>query len=393
VITDWHSHYPMHLMTLTHDEVLDHMTRVRGRRPHRHKLQAIVLWIASHLGNYRSFFSGPRVTLDLLRAGDVGVALSVVYAPFDEMDLGKGYPSPPDRGYLVDVEDQITIVEAHIAAEGAGKAVVVRNAEQLDGACGAGLTALVHCVEGGFHLGDTDEEVSDAVRKLARRGVAYITLAHLFWREVAVNANALPFLPDPVYNFLWPQPRDEPLAQRARAAVAAMVEHRVLIDLSHMREDAVHATLDLLDELDPQADMPVVSTHTGFRFGKQNYMCTQRIVERIAARDGLIGLIFAQHQLNDGIRKRLRTLDDSFAVICDHIDRIHEITGSYDHVAFGTDLDGFIKPTLSGLEDAATLAQLPPLLAQKYGAAAADQITHGNTLRVLRRLWRQAPPS
>jgi microsomal dipeptidase-like Zn-dependent dipeptidase len=317
----------------------------------------------------------------------------VVYAPFDEMDLGKGYPSPPDRGYLVDVEDQITIVEAHIAAEGAGKAVVVRNAEQLDGACGAGLTALVHCVEGGFHLGDTDEEVSDAVRKLARRGVAYITLAHLFWREVAVNANALPFLPDPVYNFLWPQPRDEPLAQRARAAVAAMVEHRVLIDLSHMREDAVHATLDLLDELDPQADMPVVSTHTGFRFGKQNYMCTQRIVERIAARDGLIGLIFAQHQLNDGIRKRLRTLDDSFAVICDHIDRIHEITGSYDHVAFGTDLDGFIKPTLSGLEDAAALAQLPPLLAQKYGAAAADQITHGNTLRVLRRLWRQAPPS
>ena len=32
--------------------------------------------------------------------------------------------------------------------------------------------------------------------KLAAHGVAYITVAHLFWRGVATNAPAIPFLPD-----------------------------------------------------------------------------------------------------------------------------------------------------------------------------------------------------
>ena len=382
VITDWHSHYPMHLMAMTHDDVLDHMTRVRGRRPRRHKVQALVLWLASHLGNYRSLLASERVNLDLLRDGEVRVALSVLYAPFDEMDLAKGYPSPPEQRYLDDVLDQMMIVEAHVKAEGAGKAVIARNQAELDGAWGRGLTALVHCVEGGFVLGDTDEEISAAVGTLAERGVAYITLAHLFWREVAVNANAIPFIPDLIYNALWPQPRTEPLTSRARTAIEAMVKHRILVDVSHMREDAVHATLDLLDELDPQRTMPVVSTHAGYRFGKQNYMCTQAIVERIAARDGLIGLIFAQHQLNDGIRAHTKTIDDSFDVICRHVDRVSEITGSFDHVAFGTDLDGFIKPTLTGIERGPDLAKLARWIHELY-PADADAILHGNAQRVL----------
>ncbi len=37
-------------------------------------------------------------------------------------------------------------------------------------------------------------------------------------------------------------------------------------------------------------------------------------------------------------------------MICSHIDKIAEITGGYEHVALGTDFDGFIKPTMGGLE-------------------------------------------
>ena len=65
--------------------------------------------------------------------------------------------------------------------------------------------ALVHCVEGGFHLGATTEQVDASVTALAGRGVAYVTLAHLFWRRVAANAPAIPFLPDVVYSTLFPQ--------------------------------------------------------------------------------------------------------------------------------------------------------------------------------------------
>ena len=33
-----------------------------------------------------------------------------------------------------------------------------------------------------------------------------------------------------------------------------------------------------------------------------------------------------------------------------HIDRIAQVTGSHDHAAIGSDLDGWIKPALPGLE-------------------------------------------
>ena len=69
----------------------------------------------------------------------------------------------------------------------------------------------MHCVEGGFHLGATPEQVDASVTALAARGVAYVTLAHLFWRRVAANAPALPFLPDALYNRLFPQPAGERL--------------------------------------------------------------------------------------------------------------------------------------------------------------------------------------
>ena len=44
--------------------------------------------------------------------------------------------------------------------------------------------------------------------ELAARGVAYVTLAHLFFRQVATNAPAIPFIPDRIYRLLFPQSRD-----------------------------------------------------------------------------------------------------------------------------------------------------------------------------------------
>src|SRR4029077_13047664 len=136
------------------------------------------------------------------------------------------------------------------------------------------------------------------------KGVAYITVAHLFFREVAKNANADPFIPDFVYHLVVPPRPAHPLTPRGLALVRAMVTNRVLVDLSHMRPDAVDATLDLLDDLDPGKQVPVISSHAGFRFGSQHYIDHEPTVRRIAERDGVIGLIMAQHQLNDGLRKK-----------------------------------------------------------------------------------------
>jgi len=123
-----------------------------------------------------------------------------------------------------------------------------------------------------------------------------------------------------------------------------MVASRILVDVAHMRRDALDETFALLDDLDKA--MPVIASHAGYRFGKQEYMLDSTTLERIAKRGGVVGLIMAHHQLNDGIRKdNTENLEASFETIRRHIDQIHSVTGSNDHVALGTDLDGFIKPT------------------------------------------------
>ena len=388
LVADLHVHYPMHVLSGDRDVTLGRMVRVRRRQGVGDKFRGAVLALASRLLNYRSWDAGPRVTADFLAAGGVRVALSVLYSPFDEMDLDERYGALPEPGYFARLLEQMAQVEAEVA--GHAGATIVHDIAELDRALAGGLVGLVHCVEGGFHLGPTPADIDANVTTLASRGVAYITLAHLFWRRIAANAPALPFLPDALYNRIFPQKAGVGLTELGEAAVRAMYRERMLIDVSHMRPDSVAETFALLDALDREsgavpADHPVISSHAGYRFGPQVYNHDETAVRAIAARGGVIGLILAQHQLNDGVRKReTKTFEESFEVIVRHVDRLHEITGSHEHVGIGSDFDGFIKPTMGGLERSSDLARLPAALIAHYGEANAVRMLSGNVMRVLR---------
>jgi microsomal dipeptidase-like Zn-dependent dipeptidase len=225
-----------------------------------------------------------------------------------------------------------------------------------------------------------------------------VTLAHLLWREVATDAPALPFLTDAQYRRLFPQP-EVGLSELGAAAVRALVAHGVLVDVAHMSERALADTFALLDELDPGGTVPLVASHCGVRFGTQEYMLARASVEQIAARDGVVGLIFATHQLEDGLsgsrpRRRVpatrsRRFERGLGVLCEHVDALHELTGSHRHTAIGSDLDGFIKPTLPGLQDMRDMARLQDTLLDRYGPDDGQAICSGNALRVLGH-WRGA---
>ncbi|MGI9557217.1 MAG: dipeptidase [Solirubrobacterales bacterium] len=393
MIVDLHSHYPIHLIPGEEADTVRAMSRSRGASRFGDRVRAFIVRLASRFANYPSFDSGPRVTMEKLRAGDVGVALSVLYSPFDEIDLDEGYPSAPDDDYFPRLLRRLGDVEADIHDNHDDVATIAHNPAEIDQAVEAGKTALVHCVEGGFHLGEDEEAVARNTAELSRRGVAYITVAHLIWREVATNANAIPFLPQWLYDRLFPQP-DVGLAPLGRALVEAMVENGLLVDLSHMSRRALEDTLALLDELDHAGRVPVIASHSAFRFGEQAYNLDEPTIVRIARRGGVIGLILAEHQIADGLETGRRrkgrathSLAASIELLCRHIDRIREITGSYDHVAVSSDLDGFIKPTLAGLQDAEQLGSLEPAFAERHGAEAGEAITSANALRVLRAGW------
>jgi microsomal dipeptidase-like Zn-dependent dipeptidase len=388
LIVDLHAHYAMHLLPKTDGSPIDLLTTAKGRGRLRDRVRARLIHLASRIGNYRSFESGPRVTVPQLRDGDVGVALSVLYSFWDELDLDTPYGAPPEAGYLPRLMRQLDLVEDDIEQHHGAEAIVAADVAAVERALAQGQIAFVHCVEGGFHLGATPQAVDHGVTELARRGVAYIVLSHLLWRGVATNSPALPFLPDPIYRLLFHQPKVG-LTELGEAAVRAMVREGILIDLSHMSNRAVAETFALLDSLDPDRRVPVIASHAAFRFGHQEYGVNEDTMRRIVERGGVVGLIFAQHQLNDGVRRsNTKTFEQSFEVICRHLDRMREIAGSHRHSAIGSDFDGFIKPTMAGLESMSDMDHLQQELAGRYGLDDAVRICSDNALRVLRDGWR-----
>ncbi len=386
MLVDLHGHFPMHLLE-------DDQQRAHERLAAwwRHRWQGLVVELINHFANYQGPGDTPSVTEEEMRHGNVGVTLSVLYQPFDEMDLTQRYAAPPLESYFADIVNQLQTVEDYVNAPDRD-VVLAHSAAELDQHLARGDTPiLVHAIEGGFHIGNDPAEVRGNVGKLAVLGVAYITVAHLFFRQVATNAPALPFLPDGIYNRVFHQDASEGLTPLGRELVEAMIDEGVLVDLTHMRAQSISDVFELLDARDPSNEIPVVATHMAYRFGGLEYSFDDDTVKRVAARRGLLGVILCEHYITSGLSVPA-TFEGSVQALCRHIDKIHELTGSYDHIGIGSDLDGYIKPALPGLESQGRMAALQEALRARYGDAVAEQIAGGNALRLLRAQWGRKRP-
>jgi microsomal dipeptidase-like Zn-dependent dipeptidase len=373
MIVDLHAHYPMHL-NQTHEEAGQHDTPgdlVRG--------------IAMAAMN--ALMNAPMVvTVENLRAGDVMIALSVLYMPFDEIDLSQEYAAPPLPRYYPDLKALLLAVEAEINARPAKDALIAKCQEDLRAAAAANQVALIHAVEGGFHMGAEEPLVRANVKDLAALGVAYITLAHLFFRKVATNAPAIPLLSDDLYNTFCPQPGGgvQPIG---RVLIDEMVKQRILIDLTHMSRASITATFQILDEIDPGNTVPVFSTHAACALNTDDeYNITRDQIMAVQKRGGVIGLIACEHWMSLG-RRKPRNFDESMGLLFEHIQKIRDETGTFDNIAIGSDMDGFIRPSLKGFDSPAVYRDVAARLASKFGQPAADAICYQNAGRVLK-WWR-----
>jgi microsomal dipeptidase-like Zn-dependent dipeptidase len=143
----------------------------------------------------------------------------------------------------------------------------------------------------------------------------------------------------------------------------------------------------LLDEIDPGRRVPLIATHMACRFGKLEYCLDDATVQKVAARGGVLGTILCEHYITDGLGMTVSTFEHSVDAVCRHIERIWELTGSHDYAAIGSDLDGYIKPALPGLEHLGRMADFQAALSHRYGAQDAEKICSANALRVLRHAW------
>jgi microsomal dipeptidase-like Zn-dependent dipeptidase len=358
----------------------------------RQRLQGRLVELISRFANYQGPGDTPSVTETLMRAGDVGVALSVLYQPFNEMDLSQSYGAPPLEHYFEDIVDQLQTVEDYVTHH-SGEVTIAHSADELKSLLDGGVPILIHAIEGGFQVGNTPDEVRDNARTLANRGVAYVTVAHLFFRDVATNAPALPFLPDRIYNWVFPQKHGEGLTDLGRAVVEALLDEGILIDITHMRSESIADVFKLLDARDPEKQIPVIATHMAYRFGDLEYCLDDATIRGVANRGGVLGCILCEHYITNGLSGIEKSVAGSIEALTRHIDKVHDLTGSHDHVAIGSDLDGYIKPALPGLQDMSQMAVLQQHLRSKYGDQDAEKICSGNALRVLRDAWGHKRPS
>jgi microsomal dipeptidase-like Zn-dependent dipeptidase len=381
VLVDLHAHFPMHLLP---DE--QQRTHERARTWWRQRWQSRVVDLISRVANYQGPGDAPSVTEKLMRDGEVGVALSMLYQPFDEIDLTQSYGAPPRESYFKDIVDQRQTVEDYVAAH-RSEVAIAHSVTELDALLGGGVPILIHAIEGGFQVGRDSAELRCNVKRLADLGIAYVTIAHLFFRDVATNAPALPFLPDWLYNLAFPQAKDEGLTALGHEVVDAMVDEGVLIDITHMRLQSIRDVLTHLDARDPAKEIPLVATHMAYRFGGLQYSFDDETIKAVAARGGVLGCILCNHFITSGVPGVGASVEGSLEALCKHIDKIHDLTGSYDHIGIGSDLDGYIKPALPGLEDMGRMTELQAHLNARYGAVDAEKICNGNALRVLRAEW------
>jgi membrane dipeptidase len=395
-VIDLHAHYPMHVGPADHPWASLRLWSSRGRASFMDRWDSILLNGSSRLWNHESMTSGPRVTIDGLRQGGFRAVFSVLYTPLLEMgnhytklySRQPPYGGPPEDRYFDVLMRQMSAVETRLTTRHSHRVRIARSPAELDEVLSTDSLALMHCVEGGFSLGSSPEFIQRAVRVLADRGVAYITIAHLVWRNLATNVPCIPFISDDKYNWIFPQPAVG-LTELGRAAIRAMVAEGILVDITHMSSAAIDDTFVLLDDLDPAKTVPVIASHVGFRFGHREYNLTAQTVMRIAERGGVIGLMLSPFFMADGrTGGRPSSWEESFELLCRHIDAIQKITGSDGHVAVGSDLDGFVKPTLVGFENSERLGSLGFALEERYGSSGADAIRSTNVLRVLRAGWR-----
>ena len=260
---DLHCHYPMHLLTSEYDPPGYKASFLERMRDF---IQPRVIALAAHLLNDRNWGAGWRVEMPYVEQSGAGLICSMLYWPAAEFDLSRKYGSPPIEQYWKDVEFQLQAVEKDLdekIARGA-PVVIARRAADLTV---PDRIAFVHCIEGGFHLGDSASEMDARVAWLADRGV-FITVAHLFYRQLATNAPAIPMLSDAEYKKIFHQPK-KGLTDLGAALIRAMYKHKVIIDITHMSERATEETFDVVESLereDPGSDpldYPLIAGHVG----------------------------------------------------------------------------------------------------------------------------------
>ena len=159
---------------------------------------------------------------------------------------------------------------------------------------------------------------------------------------------------------------DQGLSQLGRDYIAALEEHGIVADVSHLNEKGFW-------ELDEIATKPYVATHSNARSVCSHLRnLTDEQFGALTARGGVVGLNFHEGFVREG--GYTYTFDELSA----HVDHWLSLGGE-DHIALGSDRDGAEVPTW--LADCSAQQALFERFQERFGQDITRKLFYENALR------------
>jgi microsomal dipeptidase-like Zn-dependent dipeptidase len=272
---------------------------------------------------------------------------------------------------------------------------VPKKYDDLQKAIDRGEIAFLHAVEGAHSLGRKQPDVSDYLNNLKTlqdKGVCQLTLAHFYPNDVTCQVNGIP---PTVRKFLECKNTSnltKGLTAVGEAVVREMLNIGMVVDLTHSTPPARRKVYEINSALGDNK-RPLVFSHGGIQelfrgqYNSDKFYNPDKVeIEEISRCNGVIGLI-ADNYWVFGQEEKFLQCNPVIPKLLETIDFIHEVTGSYENIAIGTDYDGFTD-TSDDLKDPSEMPNLTrALLDHINDPAQVKLILGGNVLRVLKEGW------
>lgn len=317
------------------------------------------------------------------RAGGLDVAFMSIYTS----------PGQDDDGSAWNVANRMIDAVDSLALRHPDKFAILGSPRDVDRLRAKGRVLLPMGMENGAPIGDDLAKL----RFFFKRGVRYITLAHSANNRIADSSYAM-------------TKRWNGLSPFGREVVAEMNRLGMMIDVSHLSDDAVAQTVEL-------SRAPVIASHSALRHFTPGFErnLSDELAKAVAAKGGVIQIPFgnafvdpasaaqtqayfaayAEFERERAAGRTTKTVAEFDAewdqahpplpvgidAVLDQIDYGVKLVG-IDHIGIGSDFDGVGGALPQGLK---TVADFPNLVAglqaRKYSDADIRKILGGNLLR------------
>jgi membrane dipeptidase len=162
------------------------------------------------------------------------------------------------------------------------------------------------------------------------------------------------------------------LTELGRQLLKAMRRKQVILDLSHMAEEAVADAF-------AQWRGPIMASHSNSReLVAGDRQITDETAREIARRDGVIGVSFYQKHLRTSGRATLADVEK-------HILHLARAAGGPERIGLGTDLDGGFDAREAPMSDLNGLKELAARLRTRFSRPQVDGVMGENWIQLLGR--------